>query len=916
MNPGRLFKEFFSLKGKESQSDPIEEDYIQKETVKTDIPSEEDNQERSTEHNHESIGNSLNQNIEDSVNLSEELSRPEPETRNESENTTQETSKEKQVDQNEKSTTDIKVESEKIETDSLQVANTIINQLTRDENEFGSARFNVNNLNTISDELLDSVKQTFAYPEELITEYYQILKKYRILLLTGPAESGKYFAAKYFAAQLKIEGESIERVCVVNPLPEQIAIDLIYLSNNSEAFCNTVVIFKDIFSKGNSYILDYFETFSSDITNEIVNNLKKKNTHLIFTLDSDTMQSSQFFLRTHDFNRTMEIPDAEMLKNALQRKIQDFWVTLGQSIFLISKETLSKLTSEPVSSELIKSMSKYEGKVTFGEERFINLLSKTIDEQQILNLRNTILKYTKITHWEEIYNYLFSEMPELAENLGTMRNVAAFIDLYLSEDEDKPKSIQELVDQVGDIDKLISYWFQMEMSRNISTFENLESWSFSICLAFFNGIPWVSFERVYRDITELIYKDFNPLRTKEQFSYSISEHHILTKCRAQIVKDVVSGVDIVEFTEPRYAISLSKLILTSHRRIVSKIREYLEKSAMEGDQYYRMIAARALGIIGENDPIEITFGYIDRWSKEKELSHRATVGYLFDGILRCNNKDYIQKALSALRRLAFSKKVERQWTAIAAYKQIGMTDLELAMKELRSITEKEILERHESIEKIGELLQHNYYSLEKAIGSFNAVFYKTEYLISTIRYSVIALCIMLDPIKVLAELRKWIFDGGDICEILVVLFFLGPNGISEVLENRAASQRLGSSYGGGHDVQEANIIISSMSINDESITVMINFLMDLYYSFNRFPTDIQRFLKIKLLTHLKNWTKEGLNSDKMKSTIEKLIVGLHKTGSEDFKDYVWNGVTAWESMNESSSFNKYVNKITDRILHS
>ena len=327
-----------------------------------------------------------------------------------------------------------------------------------------------------------------------------------------------------------------------------------------------------------------------------------------------------------------------------------------------------------------------------------------------------------------------------------------------------------------------------------------------------------------------------------------------------------------------------KVLLT----IVPHLQEYVENSYR---RELRRLAACALGRIGALDPDAITLNFVTRWAHAKDAFYRASVGYLYEGILDSEDETYRKFCMGFLKNMALSNDIKIQWTAIAAYKQIGLHKLEFAMQELRKIQE-EIVDRLLKTEDMLDVLYREGASEVDILGNLNILYEETHYLLSTVRYSVVALCIMIDPIEVISELHKWISEGNRNSKISVVMFFLGIDGILQVLENRQAFYITDDD---DKDSLSGNILLNALTIGDEAINKMVLFLKDLFEKcFPKFRLNDQNDLKQILFDHLEQWTVDTFSKTRISRALQKLIVGLYNAGSNDLKDTLWNAVNQWK----------------------
>jgi len=280
-----------------------------------------------------------------------------------------------------------------------------------------------------------------------------------------------------------------------------------------------------------------------------------------------------------------------------------------------------------------------------------------------------------------------------------------------------------------------------------------------------------------------------PFESNEDFSFCPSEALLLEKCNSEITKGSGLQPDIIEFRDSRYREALLAIIMNDYRKVLLLLVPVLKKIVGSNSHYrLRQYAAAGLAAIGLLAPDAIIISLAREWANREDNVLRTSVGYLYEGVVLTGNETYKKYCLTHLKNMALSNNLDIQWTAIAAYKQIGLRDLEFAMKELKIIQEKtidsilEISKRRDWLEMIYE--KTGLVAEETVQANLHFLHEETNALLSTIHYSLVALCIMKDPIDVLAELQKWFEDGEEVARGTMVFFILLDDGLLHILEKQ------------------------------------------------------------------------------------------------------------------------------------
>ncbi len=483
---------------------------------------------------------------------------------------------------------------------------------------------------------------------------------------------------------------------------------------------------------------------------------------------------------------------------------------------------------------------------------------------------------------------LKKRLPEILKKFNRMSKISLFIENYLEKILAGGKTVDEAIVEVNSIEKRVEHWFLKELGENNKEFE---AWTFALFLALINGVPYFDFEQIHKAITKKLLRAITPYSPNKEFSFTLSESDLLAKCKAQVTRDTLISADVIEFCDPMYQKILLNTLFKNNRRILITLIPYLQEYVENPYQPdLRRLAAYSIGRIGELDLESIALHFIRGWAHMEESFFRANVGYLFEGILSSEDENYKNFCMGFLKNMALSDNIKVQWTAISAYKQIGLRDLKIAMKELRKIQE-EIIKRMLKTENILDILYRRGASEEDVLQDLDMLYKETNYLLSNVRYSIVALCIMINPIDVISELSNWIKEGNRDTKIIVVLFFLGSDGILQVLESRKIIHLSDEDQ----NSLSSNVLLNSLTMGDKANEKMVQFLKGLYEKcFSKFQLSDRKELKKILFNNLEKWVIDNLSKNKVNNELKKLIVELYRTGDEDLQSTLWDAINQWE----------------------
>lgn len=197
---------------------------------------------------------------------------------------------------------------------------TIIREsLSRDSLKF----FSVEQAFPFKDSDIKDSHELFVYPHASFGDLRTRLEQHRMLLLTGPPESGKLFTVKHLAFGMKKKlGQQESEVLWYNSEAAECEIQLGDLIKHSGELKNKILIFNNIFAQNTVSIARFFRSLNPQ---ELVDNsdrLQRLDAFLLFTADNGTFEST---VPTHmPFKQDIVEWDHGSLKEGLEKKLEHF----------------------------------------------------------------------------------------------------------------------------------------------------------------------------------------------------------------------------------------------------------------------------------------------------------------------------------------------------------------------------------------------------------------------------------------------------------------------------------------------------------------------------------------------------------------------------------------------------------------
>jgi hypothetical protein len=249
----------------------------------------------------------------------------------------------------------------------------------------------------------------------------------------------------------------------------------------------------------------------------------------------------------------------------------------------------------------------------------------------------------------------------------------------------------------------------------------------------------------------------------------------------------------------------------------------------------------------------------------------------------------------------FSKDRERVWTAIAAYKQVGVLDLPLALTRLREIAERHLATAFERSQTIGrriDQLDRNLTSLrnveasilKQVLGELRKFYlesYEKDREIATcFTYSLVSLAMTCGLTPVLAALSQWSL-GTPGMGALVCLIFLQDDGLASELTESVVPIGLDED---GTELVSCNLILASVIDDPHRVQVLVRFLQTMYAGLlDFFPPDAAVLLTHTIFEYLKTWVRESLPIPRCRVAMVETVGGLLRSNLKELyeRTYDW-----------------------------
>jgi hypothetical protein len=226
---------------------------------------------------------------------------------------------------------------------------------------------------------------------------------------------------------------------------------------------------------------------------------------------------------------------------------------------------------------------------------------------------------------------------------------------------------------------------------------------------------------------------------------------------------------------------------------------------------------------------------------------------------------------------------DRIMTAIGTYGQIGVYEPMLAMDRLGTIVTEYLVPYlanfHEVVRAVESVQAQINDGVSRPSGLrqrrlrlstiADQLFAEQAPALLAVEQTVVALCLLNDPIQILRAMRDWISRGREKAGIMVAFLFL-KDGIADDLQTVPAGVRALAGIAGSP-------LLVSLVTGRKAVQHLCAFLLDMYASINTpfiLPASMQVDLQQKFWACLAMWAREAVTHTDYREAVEELFVKL------------------------------------------
>jgi hypothetical protein len=482
---------------------------------------------------------------------------------------------------------------------------------------------------------------------------------------------------------------------------------------------------------------------------------------------------------------------------------------------------------------------------------------------------------------EAVAAFLDDHETDLARELKTVPRVARFVQEYLVEIVEGNLSVRQALGRMDDL----SHWLTGDLGGDLDAQAAVLAIVFGSAVPPAAGVPWLAFDGLRRQITELLRKELR-LPEDQPSSPAGLGRDFLHRARAYVAAMPSPLADLVRFRDERYPQRLWQALLGPARDLATLMIPLLRELALGRSPVLREMAASSLGRLGQIGPHDLAVPLLRSWSGQG-ANREERVGGLLQGSAGSGDETYKDLCLATLRDLVLKGNAEVAVTVVRSLSFLGMPDPAVPIRELCDVVQKrltiqldvlreveqEITAEEEEIRR--EAPPHQVTSAVRALhqqgdGLLIVALVPEEQirLLGAVQYALAGVLFSQggDPGPVLRELLARMKAEPVKLAPLFTYLFLHQRGLIDLLDRHpwrsgafstATSRFLLSSRPGERDPEALHELLERIFSTLEVFPGFFHFLLE------------RRFFEI-----LKSWSREGCEEAGLRPTVVRLLSSL------------------------------------------
>lgn len=485
---------------------------------------------------------------------------------------------------------------------------------------------------------------------------------------------------------------------------------------------------------------------------------------------------------------------------------------------------------------------------------------------------------------ETLMAFLDANEEDLARDLGTAPKIARFVQEYLQEVAEGKLTLRQAQDRMDDL----SHWLMNDLAGDLDA--QAAALAILLCSAAppAIGVPWFAFDQLRRMILDQLRRELRISDDQPLSAQGLGRGPVfLDRARARVLDMPAPLPDLVRFKDDRYPRRLWQALLGPGRSLATLLLPLLQDLTSDSDPFLQMSAARALGRLGQIDPIHQAVPRLQAWTRGAEQADDRAAAFL-QGAVASSDGGYRDFCLTTVRHRASQEDATSAAAAVRSLRLIGRPDPSVPLEELRRIARHRLPIRIELLRRVerevaameGEIRLHP--NPRRVSAELRALHQESQKvmapalvsmeqlpILGAFQYSLAGVLLAHggDPGPVLRELIPWMKTEPERLAPLAAYLFLHRKGLIDLLDRH---KWISGSFG----TEACSRFLLSASRGSEEAAVLREFLERIFRALQIFPGLFQFVLEQRFLQILRNWSQEGCKVIGLRPTVIGLLSGL------------------------------------------
>jgi len=494
----------------------------------------------------------------------------------------------------------------------------------------------------------------------------------------------------------------------------------------------------------------------------------------------------------------------------------------------------------------------------------------------------------------KIASWLENLAEACVDRLGTFPRVARFVRDYLTDVAVGRLGFDQAIGRMDDL----SRWLLEDLPQDQDAW--CTALALTLCCAApgIGSVSWLQFEQLRRALDCLIRRELRCHHDRRQVADLCRGSTVLERARAEVLDQVrFPTPHLILFRDRRDAARLWQVLLAQGRPLLGLLVPGLLELTTGKEPGLRQCAARALGRIGQVDPLRISLRLMRRWARKQR---HELLGPLLQGIVASDDPGYVRGCLGWLDELLEGDPEKAAPTAVASLRELALPAGDQALDRLEKVALARFELQWEPLRKLARDLAEAEASVRAETarrGQADDLLRLAELkpilldgtivpepalrLLSAFQYALNGITWSAPSLdRVFSRLSRWMRDEPARLGPLVALLFLRQGGVAACL--RPAGP--GAADGAADDSFAAEWLREALT--EESAPALCRFLAGVFHQLRSFPGPFRVLLEDSFRSLLASWASASRGDGALRPAMVALLAGLFAAPDPELSETV------------------------------